>query len=316
MYVLATVTTNPHTIVVTGATGRQGGAVARRLLSAGFPVRALVREPSAAAARSLELAGAELRRGSFDDADSLRAAMRGAYGLFSMQNWWQAGSVGEFLQAKRQLEAATAEGVEEVVYSSAAVPAGEGIPHAETKAIIEALVRESYPDAAIVRGVWYIEGLRPAAFDRVRATFSFVTAPDQPHIWVSVDDIGRFAVRAFTDPAAFAGRDVTLASAASTGTEMADAFGRALGEPLRYEQVTGERFDAAMAEITPSGTYNRELHRIYSYIRDVNFTVDWRQMDAVLPERHTLESWIERVWLPAQRDTNAPASSPAGSLRP
>jgi NAD(P)-dependent dehydrogenase (short-subunit alcohol dehydrogenase family) len=158
MYVLATVTTSPHTIVVTGATGRQGGAVARRLLGAGFPVRA----PSGSASTT-------------------SAASRCA----------------------------------------------------------------------------------------------------------------------FTDPAAFAGRDVTLASAASTGTEMADAFGRGLGEPLRYEQVTGERFDAAMAEITPSGTYNRELHRIYSYIRDVNFTVDW-----------------QRVWLPAQRDTKAPASSPAGSLRP
>jgi uncharacterized protein YbjT (DUF2867 family) len=294
------VTDNTHTIVVTGGTGRQGGAVARRLLEAGFPVRALVRDPAAPAARSLEHAGAELYRGSFDDVDSLRAAMRGAYGLFSMQNYWQAGSVREFLQAKRQLEAATAEGIEQVVYSSAAVAAGEGIPHAETKAIIEALTRESYADATIVRGVWYIEGLRPEAFDRARGTFSFFTAPEQPHTWVSVDDIGRFAVRAFREPAAFAGRDVTLASAASTGTEMASAFAKALGERLRYEQLTGERFDAALAAIIPDGPFNHELHRIYSYIRDVNFTVNWLELDSVLPERHTLETWVDRVWLPAQ----------------
>jgi uncharacterized protein YbjT (DUF2867 family) len=294
------VTTDTHAIVVTGATGRQGGAVARRVLEAGFSVRALVRDPATAAARALEQAGADLYRGSFDDVDSLRAAMRGAYGLFSMQNFWEAGSVREFLQAKRQLEAAKAEGIAQVVYSSAATPPGSGVPHAETKAIIEAMVRDAYADATIVRGVWYIEGLRPAAFDLERGTFSFVTAPEQPHVWVSVDDIGRLTAGAFAAPAAFAGRDVTLASAASTGIEMAAAFAHALGEPLRYEQLTGERFEAAMAEIIPSGPYNRELHRIYSYIRDVNFTVDWNELESVLPERHTLDTWIECVWLPAQ----------------
>ncbi|MGS2646790.1 NmrA family NAD(P)-binding protein [Streptosporangium sp. LJ11] len=78
-------TTTDRTILVTGATGQQGGATTRHLLADGWHVRALVRDPRGAAATRLARAGVELVTGDMDDRDSVDAAVRGAHGVFSVQ---------------------------------------------------------------------------------------------------------------------------------------------------------------------------------------------------------------------------------------
>jgi len=106
-------------VLVTGATGRQGGAVARELLSHGYKVRALTRKPGANAARELASLGAEVVRSDLDDADSLKAALKGVWGVFSVQNR-EAGVAREEQQGKRLAKLAKAAGVEHFVYSSVA----------------------------------------------------------------------------------------------------------------------------------------------------------------------------------------------------
>jgi len=83
------------TVMVTGATGRQGGAVTRHLLEAGFGVRALVRDPQTPRAGALAERGIELAQGDLENRDSIQRAVEGAYGVFSMQNFFQAGSGGQ-----------------------------------------------------------------------------------------------------------------------------------------------------------------------------------------------------------------------------
>ena len=92
-------------ILVTGATGQQGGAVARALLAGGHKVRALTRKPDGEAARALAGKGAEVVRGDLDDVASLEKALAGAWGVFAVQNTWEAGVEGEEQQGKRRSSA-------------------------------------------------------------------------------------------------------------------------------------------------------------------------------------------------------------------
>ena len=105
-------------VLVTGATGRQGGAVARNLLGRGFRVRALTRDPQKPSARSLAERGAEVVRGDLEDRSSVDLALEGVYGLFSVQNPLDAGMEGEIRSGKALAGAAKAPVVEECVFSS------------------------------------------------------------------------------------------------------------------------------------------------------------------------------------------------------
>ncbi len=105
-------------ILVTGATGKQGGAVARSLLDRGFQVRALTRNPQKPEAQALADQGAEVVQGDMEDRSSMERALEGAYGVFSVQNFWETGYDSEVQQGKTVTDAAKAAGVEHFVYSS------------------------------------------------------------------------------------------------------------------------------------------------------------------------------------------------------
>ena len=109
-------------ILVTGATGQQGGATARALLADGYRVAAMTRSPDSDAARALAELGAEVVRADLDDDESLRAALGGKWGVFAVQNSWDAGVEGEIRQGKRIAELAKEAGVEHFVYTSVGSP--------------------------------------------------------------------------------------------------------------------------------------------------------------------------------------------------
>src|SRR2546425_4494803 len=122
-------------VLVTGATGQQGGAVARQLLSRGHKVRALTRKPQGEAAKALAASGAEVVPGDLDDVGSLEKALRGAWGVFSVQNTWEAGVEGEERQGKRRAELARKAGVGHFVDTSGgSAHRRSGLPHCDNKA--------------------------------------------------------------------------------------------------------------------------------------------------------------------------------------
>src|SRR5215208_7552092 len=149
---------NSKIIAVTGATGQQGGAIARKLLEDGWKVRALTRDQEKPAAQALASAGAELIAGDLDSRSELDAAFEGAYGVFSVQNFWlpNVGFEGEIRQGKNVADAAKAAGIGHLVFSSVgAAHRGMGQKHFESKWIIEQYIHSLELPYTI---------LRPAAF--------------------------------------------------------------------------------------------------------------------------------------------------------
>jgi len=105
-------------ILVTGATGNQGGAIARQLLSKGYKVRAMSRNPQSDASRVLAAHGAEVARGDFADPESLKQALRGVWGAYSVQNTWTVGVAAEEEYGKYFARLAREMDIGHFVYSS------------------------------------------------------------------------------------------------------------------------------------------------------------------------------------------------------
>ena len=198
---------NQHTdglIVVTGATGQQGGAVARHLLADGWRVRALTRDPGKPAAQALTEAGAELFAADNDDRASLDAAFQGAYGVYSVQNFWlpNVGAEGEVRQGKAVADAAKAAGVKHLVYSSVgAAHRGMGQAHFATKYEIEEYIRSLDLPHTILRPVFFMENFNWQRPQITNGTYPGMgLRPEKGIQMVAVDDIGAFAALAFGEP--------------------------------------------------------------------------------------------------------------------
>ena len=130
---------NEKTILVTGATGKQGGATIAHLAKrGGFKLRAMSRKPDSDAAKAAAKLGAEVVQGDLDDRASLERALAGAWGVFSVQNTWEAGVEKEEEQGKRLARVAHDKGVQHFVYSSVGSAHKQtGIPHFDNKFRVE-----------------------------------------------------------------------------------------------------------------------------------------------------------------------------------
>jgi uncharacterized protein YbjT (DUF2867 family) len=235
-------------VAVTGATGTQGGAVARALPASGWRVRALVRDSRSANARALAEAGAEVVRADMDDRASLDAALRGVYGVFSVQpTMGYPGTPPDFtiedeLRLGRNVaEAAINARIEHFVYASVgAADADHGIRRWQSKAELEAYARRLGLPTTVLRPVRFMENQVDPRFGTRDGAMADVIFPDVPVQLIAGTDIGAFAALAFTDPAQYVGETLELAGDELTMTEIAQIMGRALGQPITYRAIPRE----------------------------------------------------------------------------
>src|SRR5512138_251487 len=203
---------NNRIIAVTGATGQQGGAVARKLLADGWKVRALTRDVNKPAAQALAQAGAELVAGDMDSRDDLDAAFQGAYGVFSVQNFWlpNVGFEGEIRQGKNVADAAKAAGVQHLVYSSVgAAHRGMGQKHFESKWIIEQHIQALDIPYTILRPAAFMENYNWSRAYILSGTYTGMgLRPDKGVQNIAVEDVGAFVALAFANPKDFLGKTI------------------------------------------------------------------------------------------------------------
>ena len=225
-------------ILITGATGQQGGAVAAALAGSGFELQGMTRKPDSPAAAALKQKGVTIIQGDLDNAASLTKALAGAWGVFAVQNTWEAGVEKEEEQGKRIATLAREAGVQHFVYSSVgSAYRATGIPHFENKWRIEGTVRSlGFPSHVILRPVFFMENIVSPWFltgDKIYSALDPKTVLQM----IAVRDIGIYGARAFTDAARLNRREIDLAGDALTMPETAKQLSAGLGRTIEYVRI-------------------------------------------------------------------------------
>jgi uncharacterized protein YbjT (DUF2867 family) len=276
------------TILVFGATGQQGGSVAAALLTAGWQVRALVRDPVSPKAATLRAAGIDVVQGDFTDVASLRAAMQGVHGVFSVQPSSPGGAVSDADEVRfgiRIADLAQDSGVAHLVYSSGGAVGDQptGMGHFDSKAQIEAHIRTLPLSATIIRPASFIEMLTMPGFGLDQRRFNFFIQPDQTMQVVAVADIGKFVAAIFADAPRFAGTTLDIASDSVTGRQLETLFTEAAGFTIPYARFADDVLDAnpflrKLTDLVDSGVLQGKA--------------DLNACRAIVPDLQTLRGWL------------------------
>ncbi len=275
-----------RTVLVTGATGQQGGAVARALLNRGQRVRALTRNPDSPVAQAVQQLGADLVAGSFDDPASLVNAAEGADAVFTMSTFFEAGLDAEIRQGIALANAAKAAGVQHLVYSSvASADQHTGVPHFESKYRIEQHIQSLGIPHTIIGPVYFLDNMYgPFVLPGLQqGTLALALPAGRSLQGIAVTDIGTFAALVLERRDEFLGRRVDIASDELTGPEYAEVIARAAGRPISFAEVPLEQVRAM----------NEDLAIMMEWLNRVGYSADIASLRRDYPEVgwHTFAEW-------------------------
>jgi uncharacterized protein YbjT (DUF2867 family) len=277
------------TILVTGATGKQGGATMRHLLTDGWHVRALVRKLTSEQAEALLNAGCEIALGDLDDRASLDNALQGVYGVFSVQPF---GYDDEIRRGTQLAQAAKAAHIQHYVHTS--VGGAEDQTRFRpgfSKWEIEKQIAELELPATILRPAGFMDDLIGDFYGVPDGRFAVPFLPDALVQFIAVDDIGAFAAMAFADPETYIGQTIELASTALTPVEISQALSRAAGRPIPYHQIP----------ITQIRRQNEDVARVCEWLNEGSYRVDIEAVWQLRPTMISFEWWLEHVAAPLLR---------------
>src|ERR1700741_5197279 len=228
--------TTKITVVVTGSTGNQGGAVARGLLERGHKVRAVTRDPNSGQAKSLANAGATLVAASLEDTAGITKALEGATSLFAMTTPF-GGTEAEIRQGVAAADAAKATGVHLVFTSVGSANRQTGVPHFDSKYEVEKHIAKIGVRATILAPVAFMEKLYFVKEQLAKGIYAAALPPTRALAQVAVADIGAVAVRVLEDAGRFTGKRFDLAGDELTGNDALAILSRVTGRPLAYHQA-------------------------------------------------------------------------------
>src|SRR5712664_3017588 len=245
-------------VVVTGSTGKQGGAVARGLLERGHKVRAVTRDPNSSQAKSLANAGVTLVAASLEDTAAITKALEGATSLFAMTTP-SGGPDAETRQGVAAADAAKAAGVHLVFTSVGSANRQTGIPHFDSKYEVEKHITKVGVRATILAPVAFMENLYFAKEQLAQGIYAAALPPTRTLAQVAAADIGAVAVRVLD-------------------------LSRVAGRPFAYHQVPLDVIRQRMGE---------DGARMYEWLDRVGYTVDRAALHREFPDVafHDFESW-------------------------
>ncbi len=261
--------------------------MAQHLRGRGFPVRALTRHPESEAARALENEGVEVVAGDFNDVDSLRRAVEGVYGVFSMSTFSEQGIEGEIAQGKTLADVADRADVTHYVYTSVAgADQKTGVPHFDSKYVIEEYIRGlGFAYTSFLRPVFFMEnwlGMK----DMINGGHLY--QPLSPHVklqQVATSDIGAFAALAFEHRDKWKGRALQLAGDDRSMTDIAAAFTRKLGRQVDYVQVSWDQFEK---QVGP------ELTVMFRWFEEHGYTANPDELRAEYSGLMSFDQWLSK----------------------
>ena len=301
-------------IAVVGATGAQGGGLARAILNdanSDFAVRALTRNPDSEKARALAAKGAEVVRADLDDPASIQAAFEGAYGAFCVTNFWEHFSADkEKVQARTMAEAAQRAGLKHVIWSTFedardSVPLSDDrmptlqgkykVAHFDAKAEADEYFRELSVPTTFLRTSGYYEnfihfGWGPQR-DENGALVLVFPLDDVKMPMIGAEDIGKCAYGIFKRGDEYIGRTVGIAGEHLSGEEMAAALSEAIGTDIRYKVVPADVYRSfgfpGADDVGNMFQFKRDFNDLYRGNRSLE---ESRKLN---PELQSLEEWLQ-----------------------
>src|SRR5450755_4320072 len=273
------------TVVVTGSTGKQGGAVARGLLERGHQVRAITRDPSSSQAKSLANAGATIVAASLEDTAAITKALEGATSLFAMTTPFGGADV-ETRQGVAAADAAKAAGVHLVFTSVGSANRQTGVPHFESKYEVEKHIAKLGIRATILAPVFFMENLYFGKEQLAKGIYGSTLPPTRTLAQVAVADIGAVAVRVLEDAGRFTGKRFDLASDELTGDDALAILSRVIGRPFAYFQVPLDVIRQHMGD---------DAVKMYEWFDRVGYTADRAALGREFPDVafQDFESWAK-----------------------
>jgi uncharacterized protein YbjT (DUF2867 family) len=276
-------------IAVCGATGRQGGAVARSLLEEGWKVRALTRRPDRPEATALATLGSDVVQADMEDVESLRRAFEGAYGVFSVQNGLVSGFDREVVQGRNVADVANHVGVAHLVYASAGTgQRGTGIASWEAKVDIEDHMRGLGLPLTSLRPEAFMELMTDKSYYPAVGTWRIwprISGEDKGIAWMAVKDVGVVAASVFGRPESYIGRSLTLVADVKSLGECRDIYRDVMGKPPVTFPLPAWLFDR----------FTRgDVTAIWRWVKTGEFELDTAPTRAIHPGALTVREWMVR----------------------
>lgn len=276
-------------VLVTGATGKQGGALARLLLKRGHHVRALTRKPDSAAAVQLKNAGAELVVGDLGDRPSVERAAKGVDVAYIVATPYEQGVEAETRFGRTGVDGARAAGVPYIVYSSVSdADRKTGIPHFDSKAEVERHLQGLGIDHSIVAPVFFMENFYApwtnAGF--ANGVLAMGVAADRRLQLISVPEIAEFTTLAIERRDAFRGKRINIASDELTPPEMAKVISEASGRKLTYVPVPVDQLRKQ----------SEDFAKMFDWFNRVGYSVNVARLKQEYPQVHwrTFRQWASQ----------------------
>jgi uncharacterized protein YbjT (DUF2867 family) len=281
--------TEARIIAVCGATGRQGGAVARSLLEGGWTVRALTRRPHRKRARALADLGAEIISADMDNPASLRSAFHGVFGVFSVQNGMISGFDREETQGRNVADAAKEAGASHLVYASAGTgEEGTGIASWDVKVRVEEHMRGLDLHFTSLRPQALMELMTDRSYYPAVGTWRIwpkLSGDDRPIAWLAAEDVGVIAAEVFADSGRFVGQSLTLVADVQTLAESRSIYREVTGRPPRTFPMPVWLFDRFT---------RNDVAAIWRWVRTGTVELNTGPTRAIHPTALTVREWLEK----------------------
>lgn len=273
---------NDKTVLVTGATGQTGGAVARHLLARNWSVRALTRNPESPAALAIAEKGALIIQGDLDDRISLSQALAGIYGVFSFPNLAK-GEEAEARQGIMVADAAVGAGIQHFVQSTVGgAERHSDIPHFESKRQIEKHILSIGLPVTILRPAYFMENLNWKRTQIMSGVYeSLGLNPQRSLQMIAADDIGAFAALAFENPGDYIGQELEIAGDELSEPEMVNTMAKVIGRPVKL----------LLPKEPPQ--YG-DMDVMVAWFNEKGYEADILSLRKAYPDLTSFESWLQQ----------------------
>ena len=274
-------------VLVTGATGKQGGHLVSELLTRGHSVRAMTRNPDSPAAAALAKRGVTIVKGDFEDEKGLERAVSGVDSVFAMSTPYLGGAQAETREGINIVRAASRVGVKHLVYSSVAgADRASGIPHFDSKFEVEKEIRRSGVPFTIVAPVFFMENFLAdwMAPGLAQGSIAFALPATRRLQQIAVEDIAQFAALVIERRESFLGKRIDIASDELTPTTATAIISEVAGRPIAYTALP----------IEAVRKFNEDQARMFEWFDQVGYDADVVGLRTLYPEVrwHRFSDWV------------------------